>query len=51
MSGMRIVLGTLYGQSMNCLLEVFGLALPYNGTALAETPERNLLPSRQAGEL
>jgi dihydroxy-acid dehydratase len=31
---------------MNCLLEVFGLALPYNGTALAETPERNSLAQR-----
>jgi dihydroxy-acid dehydratase len=35
---------------MNCLLEVFGLALPYNGTALAETPERESL-AKTAGAL
>jgi len=32
--------GMFTANSMNCLLEVLGLALPYNGTALAETPER-----------
>jgi len=40
--------GLFTANSMNCLLEVFGLALPYNGTALAETPERNSL-AQQAG--
>ncbi len=38
--------GLFTANSMNCLLEVFGLALPYNGTALAETPERNSLAQR-----
>jgi dihydroxy-acid dehydratase len=28
---------------MNCLLEALGLALPYNGSALARTPEREAL--------
>jgi dihydroxy-acid dehydratase len=34
--------------SMNCLLEALGLALPFNGTALALSEERNEL-ARQAG--
>ena len=32
--------------SMNCLTEALGLALPYNGTALARTPEREALGAR-----
>jgi dihydroxy-acid dehydratase len=35
--------------SMNCLMEALGLALPYNGSALAKTPEREAL-ARKAGE-
>ncbi len=42
--------GLFTANSMNCLLEVLGLALPYNGTALAETPERDMLAQR-AGAL
>jgi dihydroxy-acid dehydratase len=34
--------------SMNCLLEVLGLALPYNGSALALSDERNDLAQRAA---
>ncbi|MCX7984475.1 MAG: dihydroxy-acid dehydratase [Bacteroidetes bacterium] len=42
--------GLFTANSMNCLLEVLGLALPYNGTALAQTSEREEL-ARQAGTL
>jgi dihydroxy-acid dehydratase len=42
--------GLFTANSMNCLLEVLGLALPYNGTALAKTKERNKLAS-DAGKL
>src|SRR5512137_914005 len=34
--------------SMNCLMEVLGMALPYNGSALAGTPEREALARRAA---
>jgi dihydroxy-acid dehydratase len=40
--------GLFTANSMNCLMEALGLALPYNGTALAQTPERQAL-ARQAG--
>ncbi len=40
--------GMFTANSMNCLLEPLGLALPYNGSALALTSERELL-ARQAG--
>ncbi len=40
--------GLFTANSMNTLLEVLGLALPYNGTALACTPEREAL-AREAG--
>ena len=43
--------GLFTANSMNCLLEVIGLALPFNGTALAETPERNELAVRAAAKL
>lgn len=43
--------GLFTANSMNCLLEVIGLALPFNGTALAETPERNELATRAAAKL
>jgi dihydroxy-acid dehydratase len=35
--------GLFTANSMNCILEVLGLALPFNGTALAETPDRQSL--------
>jgi dihydroxy-acid dehydratase len=40
--------GLFTANSMNCLMEVLGLALPYNGTALAESEERTAL-ARAAG--
>ncbi len=42
--------GMFTANSMNCLLEAIGLALPYNGSALAHTPEREGLAD-QAGRL
>ncbi len=42
--------GMFTANSMNCLLEAIGLALPYNGSALAKTPERESL-ARRAGAL
>jgi len=42
--------GLYTANSMNCLLEVLGLALPYNGTALAKSKERNALAA-EAGKL
>jgi dihydroxy-acid dehydratase len=42
--------GLFTANSMNCLMEVLGLALPYNGTALACSPERDEL-ARQAARL
>jgi dihydroxy-acid dehydratase len=41
--------GMFTANSMNCLMEAIGLALPYNGSALAKTPEREAL-ARRAGE-
>lgn len=41
--------GLFTANSMNCLLEVLGLALPYNGSALALSAEREGL-AKQAGE-
>ena len=35
--------GMFTANSMNCLMEVLGLALPFNGTALANTAEREAL--------
>ncbi len=40
--------GLFTANSMNCLMEALGLALPYNGSALARTPEREAL-ARAAG--
>ncbi len=40
--------GMFTANSMNCLMEVLGLALPYNGSALAQTPDRAEL-ARVAG--
>lgn len=42
--------GLFTANSMNCLMEVLGLALPYNGTALARSPERETL-ARQGARL
>lgn len=41
--------GLFTANSMNCLLEVLGLALPFNGTALALSQERDAL-ARQAAQ-
>ncbi len=35
--------GLFTANSMNCLAEALGLALPFNGTALARTPQRDAL--------
>lgn len=43
--------GLFTANSMNCLLEVLGLALPFNGTALALTPEREELARRAAAQI
>lgn len=42
--------GMFTANSMNCLMEALGLALPYNGSALALTPQREALAKR-AGKL
>jgi dihydroxy-acid dehydratase len=43
--------GMFTANSMNCLMEVLGLALPYNGSALAKTPEREELAKQAAGQV
>jgi len=40
--------GMFTANSMNCLCEAIGLALPGNGTILARTPERNILYQQAA---
>jgi dihydroxy-acid dehydratase len=40
--------GLFTANSMNCLMEVLGLALPYNGSALALSPERQDLAGHAA---
>jgi len=40
--------GMFTANSMNCLMEALGLALPYNGSALALTPERERLAQKAA---
>jgi dihydroxy-acid dehydratase len=40
--------GMFTANSMNCLMEALGLALPYNGTALALSPEREALAQQAA---
>jgi dihydroxy-acid dehydratase len=40
--------GLFTANSMNCLLEALGLALPYNGTALALSAEREALACKAA---
>jgi dihydroxy-acid dehydratase len=41
--------GMFTANSMNCLMEALGLALPYNGSALALSSERESLARRAAG--
>jgi dihydroxy-acid dehydratase len=43
--------GLFTANSMNCLLEALGLALPYNGTALARSAERNALADRAGAQI
>jgi dihydroxy-acid dehydratase len=43
--------GMFTANSMNCLMEALGMALPYNGSALARTPEREALARAAAGRL
>ena len=43
--------GMFTANSMNCLMEVIGLALPYNGTALARTEEREDLARKAAAQI
>ncbi|MBN1537441.1 MAG: dihydroxy-acid dehydratase [Anaerolineales bacterium] len=43
--------GLFTANSMNCLMEVFGLALPYNGTALARSEERQKLATQAAQQI
>lgn len=43
--------GMFTANSMNCLLEALGLALPYNGSALAKTPQREELACRAGAQI
>ena len=43
--------GLFTANSMNCLLEVLGLALPYNGTALALSAKREALAQQAAVQI
>ncbi len=43
--------GMFTANSMNCLLEVLGLALPYNGSALALTDQRQELAEKSAAQI
>jgi dihydroxy-acid dehydratase len=43
--------GMFTANSMNCLMEVIGLALPFNGSALAKTPEREGLAKTAASQI
>jgi dihydroxy-acid dehydratase len=43
--------GMFTANSMNCLMEAIGLALPYNGSALAKTPEREALARKAASQI
>ena len=43
--------GMFTANSMNCLMEVIGLALPFNGSALAQTDERNALAQKAAAQI
>ena len=41
--------GMFTANSMNCMMEVFGMALPYNGSAVAKTPQREAMARKAAG--
>ena len=43
--------GMFTANSMNCLMEAIGLALPFNGSALAKTAEREALGRCAAGQI
>ncbi len=43
--------GLFTANSMNCLLEVLGLALPFNGSALALSNERQVLARQAAAQI
>ena len=43
--------GMFTANSMNCLMEVLGLGLPFNGSALATTPEREALATKAASQI
>ena len=43
--------GLFTANSMNCLLEVLGLALPYNGSALALSEQRDELADQAAAQI
>jgi dihydroxy-acid dehydratase len=43
--------GMFTANSMNCLMEALGLALPFNGSALAKTPERETLARQAAAQI
>src|SRR5512140_532885 len=43
--------GMFTANSMNCLMEAIGLALPFNGSALAKTPEREDLARKAATQV
>ena len=43
--------GMFTANSMNCLMEAIGLALPFNGSALAKTPEREVLVRKAAVQI
>jgi dihydroxy-acid dehydratase len=43
--------GMFTANSMNCLMEALGLALPFNGTALAKSAERENLARKAAAQI
>lgn len=43
--------GLFTANSMNCLMEALGIALPYNGSALAQTEERKNLAQSAAAQI
>ena len=43
--------GLFTANSMNCLMEALGIALPNNGSALAKSPERTQLAKQAAAQL
>jgi dihydroxy-acid dehydratase len=43
--------GMFTANSMNCLMEAIGLALPFNGSALAKTSEREYLAETAAAQI